>query len=367
MPRLQHLDALRGFIMLLMALDHASYFIAHVHPSEFWSAPLPHYASTAAFLTRFVSHLCAPGFFFLAGAGVMLFAQARLQLGWTANAVRKHYIVRGLLLVLLQVLVENQAWALGSRGGGGTPFIYVGVLYGLGASMAIGVLLFRLPAWSLLGLGVAAVVATQVIVPGMVAPGEPFTVATRLMMVPGRTSPVVVFYPLIPWAGLTLTGMAYARLLPAGSAAMRPTALCGAACLLVFLLLRLGGGFGNTHTVDTSGWIGLLSVTKYPPSLTFVLLTLGLDLLLLALFAKITGCTRGVQWLLVFGQCALFFYLAHLYLNALMGRYLAPAEGTGPVAMYGYWAVGLAALYPLCRWYGAFKRTTAPGSLWRFF
>lgn len=364
MPRFQSMDALRGLIMLLMALDHASYFIAQVHPSEFWSAPLPHYTSALAFLTRFLSHLCAPGFFFLTGAGMVLFAQSRRRMGWSETAIRKHYLVRGLLLVLLQVLVENRAWALGSRGGGGSALVYLGVLYGLGASMATGAFMLRFPAGMLFALGMAALTATQWVVPGLVTAGESFSVTTRLLVVPGRTSPIVVLYPLVPWAGLTLLGMAYARWVTPRADAVRITGIAGAICLLLFATLRFAGGFGNTHPVIAGGWIDFLNVTKYPPSLTFVLLTLGLDLLLLALFSR-----AGHAWLrplTVFGQTALFFYVAHLYLYAATGRLLA-AGGTSLPGMVPFWIAGLVLLYPLCERYGRFKRAKAPDSLWRLF
>ena len=363
--RLAHLDLLRGLIMLLMALDHASLFVAHVHPSEFWAGPPPHYAGSAAFLTRFASHLCAPGFFFLTGAGMVLFARQRRRSGWSDEAVRKHYLLRGLLLVLLQLLVENPAWSLGSRAGGESSFVYFGVLYGLGAAMIAGAILVRLPPVGLLGLGVVCLVSTQVVVPGWVSPGETLSVATRLLLVPGRTSPIVVLYPVIPWAGVTLLGMAYAHLLAGEGRARRRTVLIGSVSLALFLLLRLFGGFGNTRPVDTSDWIGFFSLTKYPPSLTFVLLTLGLDLLILALFSGSTGKAAGIRLLEVYGRTPLLFYLVHLYLYALMGRYLAPADGTSLAAMYLYWAAGVAVLYPLCRRYGAFKRATAAGSVWR--
>lgn len=107
--RLMHLDALRGLIMILMAIDHASYFIAHTHVSEFWGIPLPQYQSALPFLTRFVTHFSAPGFFFLMGVGMILFADSRRKLGWTKNAIRKHFILRGLLLIAMQIFIETPA------------------------------------------------------------------------------------------------------------------------------------------------------------------------------------------------------------------------------------------------------------------
>src|SRR5215475_3578570 len=139
--RLAPLDALRGLIMVVMALDHANLFIAHQHPlPEFWSAPTPPPASVLAFLTRFVTHFAAPGFFFLMGAGMVLLADSRRRLGWSKGAIVRYLLARGGLLIALQLLVENPAWRIGD----GPIFTrqvflsYFGVLYGLGAAMIVG-------------------------------------------------------------------------------------------------------------------------------------------------------------------------------------------------------------------------------------
>jgi formate hydrogenlyase subunit 3/multisubunit Na+/H+ antiporter MnhD subunit len=108
-------------------------------------------------------------------------------------------------------------------------------------------------------------------------------------------------------------------------------------------------------------------VTKYPPSIAFLLLNLGVILLLLSLFARVGE--KAKKWgrpLLVFGQSSLFFYLLHLYLYGIIGLFFAP-QGTGILWMYVFWAVGLILLYPLCLKYGRFKRKKSPESIWRFF
>src|SRR5436190_4841829 len=138
-PRLLPLDALRGLIMVLMSLDHANYFVAREHGrGEFWFLPLPTYSDALTFLTRFVTHFSAPGFFFLMGAGMSLFAASRRRLGWTEGAISRHLLVRGALLIVLQLAVENRAWPLGLPPGVPDIFsLYFGVLYGLGAAMIV--------------------------------------------------------------------------------------------------------------------------------------------------------------------------------------------------------------------------------------
>lgn len=374
--RLLHFDLLRGFIMVLMALDHASFFIAHKHSGEFWGQPQPHYDSALAFLTRLVTHLCAPGFFFLTGVGMLLFAEARRTVGWSEFAIRKHYLTRGALLIVLQLFIENPAWVLGPTsttaqppGGGSSVLLHFGVLYGLGAAMILSVWLLRLSVPVLVGLGALAVLTTQWLTPGPATVNELYSPIVRLLLVPGHSNLVQVFYPVVPWVGLTLFGMAFAKIVRARPAqTVRLSLALGAGLLLLFLLVRGSGGFGNLQPQTDTSWIGFLNVTKYPPSLAYVTLTLGCDLLLLAVFTPIAArANRWWQVLLVFGQTALCFYLAHLYLYALAGLTLAPGQGTSLPWMYAYWLSGLFILYWLCRRYRAFKQTTAPDSVWRFF
>jgi uncharacterized membrane protein len=367
--RLLPLDALRGLIIVVMALDHANLFIAHAHPPpELWSAPPARLIDTLAFLTRFVTHFAAPGFFFLLGAGMVLLADARRRLGWSEGRIMRHLALRGVVLIALQLLVENPAWQIGA----GPIFdravflSYFGVLYGLGAAMIAGAPLLRLPAAALLGLGLAAELATELIVTvvrraGIVASGP-----LRLLVVPERSADFTVLYPIVPWLGVALCGMAFGRLLardPAGG--YRLAALVGAGLLALFVVLRAAGGFGNLQPPAGAGAIAFLNVVKYPPSLVFLALTLGVDLLLLAFLAH-AGNTlaRWGQPLLVLGRSPLLFYIAHLYLYGLIGRALGP-RGTDIPRMYPLWLLGLALLLPVCWLYGRFKARQAPDSLWR--
>ena len=131
--RLLAVDALRGLIIVVMALDHANHFVAQKHPSgEQWGGSFPIYGDTITFLTRFVTHLAAPGFFFLMGVGMLLFAKSRRRQGWSRWIVIRHFMVRGALLILLQFFVINRAWELSP--GGWQLDTYVGVLFALGGT-----------------------------------------------------------------------------------------------------------------------------------------------------------------------------------------------------------------------------------------
>ncbi|MBN1920017.1 MAG: DUF1624 domain-containing protein, partial [Anaerolineae bacterium] len=151
--RLLPLDSLRGLLMAVMALDHANTFISHGKRGfELWTGPFPNYAGHAlAFLTRGITHIAAPGFFFLMGAGMVLFAHSRRERGWSDGQIARQFALRAALLLFLQFCVENPAWRLGQPDNGQT---YYGVLYALGGAMLIGILLLRLPQRWLIGLSV---------------------------------------------------------------------------------------------------------------------------------------------------------------------------------------------------------------------
>lgn len=361
-PRLPPIDALRGLLMVLMALDHASLLIAGAHPSaEIWSAPLPRYAGALPFLTRLVTHLAAPGFALLLGVSLALFTDARQRRGWGRATLTRYLMLRGLLLIGLQLLVENPAWQLGQ------PYqplpIYLGVLYALGGALIASTGLVWLPAPAQLALGLAAIGVTLLAVPPGLDPIA-LSLPRALLLTPGVSGPLAVRYPLLPWLGVVCFGLAYGRwLLRRRAQAYRAAAWLGLAGLAGFVAVRLWGGFGNIRMLETPDWIGFLNVVKYPPSLPFLLLTLGMNLLLLALFSRVWG-QGWARPLLVLGRRPLIFYVAHLYLYGALGLLLAPG-GVGLLRMYPLWLFGLAPLLLLCRWFGTFQRRRPPESLWR--
>jgi uncharacterized membrane protein len=231
--------------------------------------------------------------------------------------------------------------------------------------MIVFAFLYRLRPVVLAVISIAALIATQLVTP---PPGQVHVLyppLLRVLFIPGQTGIWQVYYPIVPWLGACGLGMAFGNMLTENRRrAFRAALITGICALVLFVIVRLADGFGNLHPVG-AGIIGFLNVTKYPPSLSFMLLTLGIDLLLLALFERIhvwfeQHCTTP----LVYGRSALFFYTVHLYLYALMDAYIPGA--TSIRMMYPFWLLGLILLYPLCRWYGAFKLRSAPESIWRF-
>jgi uncharacterized membrane protein len=376
--RLTSIDAARGLIVILMAIDHARGFIAKNHPAEFWGSPLPDYGADAlAFLTRLVTHPCAPGFFFLMGTGMALLAASRAQVGWSSDRIVRHFIWRGLALILLGQVLESPASTFafanatrvelyGARvpgAGGSIPSLILGVLCGLGAALILASVLVRLRAGALIGIaGVSALVA-QWITPSAAQAGVPFHPVLRLLFIPGQTGPLLVVYPALAWLPCTLLGMAFGRwVLEDRERAFRRIGTAGVVFLALFVVLRAAGGFGNI-TPAPPGGIGFFNLVKYPPSLTFLLFTLGLNLVVLAAIERCRPRESPSNPLLVFGSVPLFFFFAHLWLYAAIGRFF-PAGTTLP-QMYVFWLLGLVLLYWPCRWYGEFKRRRPAGSIFR--
>jgi uncharacterized membrane protein len=374
--RLLPLDALRGLIMVLMALDHASAFIARRHSAEFWSGAITRYDSALPFLTRFVTHLCAPGFLFLMGCGMSLFAASRRAMGWTEGRIARFFVTRGLLLVLVNQLIENPAWMVGiltgkppesppMPGAGGMPMILTGVLTAIGLSAAVVGPFLRFGAGVWLALGLIGLGLSNLLVPAPDQAGVAFSPWLRLLLIPGQTGILVVIYPLLPWFAIAALGVAFGHGLRRNHALWIAWApWIGFALLVVGVLLRAAGGFGNFVPPRDGSWIEVLNVVKYPPALVFTLWMIDLDLVLLGLLSGTRGWFQA--WLAVYGQAPLFFYLAHLWLYAVIGA-LFFRQGTTLGSMYGVWLAGLIPLWFLSRWYRDFKSRTPSESVWRFF
>ncbi len=377
--RLFPLDSFRGLIMIAMAIDHASLLVAKVHSGEFWGMALPEYQDAWWFLTRWITHLCAPGFFFAMGAGVALLTAARRADGWTEGRITRFLVTRGLLLILLQQFLENPAWLLGELSaaagaqtvrGGGVPgggegvMLHLGVLYALGAALVIWGFLYRLPSSAVAAISIAAIGGTHLLMPGPGWAAEQFHPVIRLLVVPGQSGILQVFYPVLPWMGVAGLGVLAGRLLREDPSGAWPViGAAGAALLLLFLTMRFLGA-GDYHPVG-AGVIGWLNATKYPPSVVFLAMTLGVNLIVLWALARWSATPGDRNPVSVFGRSALFFYIVHLYLYALMG--FAFRSGGGLTVLYGAWLVGLVLLYPLCLWWWRFKSARPAESMWRLF
>lgn len=366
-PRLLAVDALRGLIIVFMALDHANYFIAQQHsPGEYWGGAYPVYDSIAPFLTRFFTHFCAPGFFFLMGVGMMLFTLSRQKRGWSRGEIIRHFLLRGALLIGLQLLVVNRAWELSA--GGWEIEWYFGVLYALGGAMILCSALLWLKPSYLVGISLFLLIGTEILVPDPQAWGQSFPLIQNLFFFSGGDFPAAwVNYPILAWLELAVFGLAFGQWLAQDrEKTFRLAGVMGLGSLAAFIVLRGLDGFGNLRPISGDGWMNFLNPVKYPPSITFTLLTIGVNLLFLRLFAWIAEWRASLlQPLVVFGSTPLFFYVLHLFLYAIIGRLLTP-QGLSIASMLPLWILGLLILYPLCKWYAGIKVKQPDQSVLRF-
>ena len=381
--RLAALDILRGFIMALMALDHVVAFVYRYHPSEVWAGAWTRYSSWERFVTRLVTHLCAPGFFLLMGAGVALFLEARRNQGWSDSQARGFLWKRGLLLLAINQLIENRAWTLGFMvsqapppllpdgpwpGTPGPMWFVFSVLSGLGMALILSSLLITLRTFWLGLVATVILLASSLLTPSAEHLRDSYGLPLRLLFLPGQTGRSFVLYPLIPWSGIALWGLVLGRMLHRKSAqTLARLPLIGLGLVVAALLLRALGGPGNLRLPRDDSAIEFFNLIKYPPSLVFTFLFVGANLLLLSLWNQLGAkFARLSEVLSTFGQVPLFYYLLHLYLYCGVGA-LWFRKGASLPMTYLVWLLGLVPLYFACRAYRRFKATTAIDSLWRFF
>ncbi len=378
--RLASLDVLRGLIMVVMALDHVGLFVGRFHSNEMWAGAWTRYTSALPFLARFVTHFCAPGFFFLMGAGLSLMAQSRTAQGWTRWRISRHILRRGVVLIAVATLLEVPAFLVGILSGPPNPaanpeFAIPGateprwvltVLFALGASLIASAAFVHLRTWAWGLLAAGAILATALTTPGPAQFDTNYGLVRTVLLLSRWSHGVWSQYPLVPWFGTAALGVLFGRWLAQnGAAARRSQWWLGLGAIAVAVLLRTAGGFGNLREARDGSWIEFLNLIKYPPSLVFTLVMVGGNLLLLDVIdrTRLSATALG-RWLNVFGQAPLAFYIAHLWLFAAVGAFWFRA-GTGYGTVYIVWLAGLVPLYGVARSFGAFKATRPLDSLWR--
>jgi uncharacterized membrane protein len=364
--RIASIDQLRGLVIVLMALDHVrDYFSsARFSPTDLGQT------DTALFLTRWVTHYCAPSFVFLAGTSAYLMSR-RLP----RAAASRFLLSRGLWLVALEFTLVSFVWAFNVEYRTG---LVMQVIWVIGASMSILAGLIWLPTWAVAALGVVLLAghnALDGVAPAALGDWAPLW---TVLHVKGPTPFGIVLYPLLPWLGVMTVGYGFGALytLPV-PARRRATLALGAALCLLFVILRLCNGYGDPApwSAQSDAWLTLLSflnVTKYPPSLAFAAMTLGPALLALCAFERARGPLAGL--LATFGRVPLFAYVLHLALAHLLAGAAAFALGHGKAVLtnlfvffpegwgtdlggvYLAWLTVLAMLFPACHWFAQLKR-----------
>jgi uncharacterized membrane protein len=357
--RIISIDVLRGLVMALMALDHTRDFFGSgdFNPRDV--------TEPALFLTRWVTHLCAPTFIFLAGLSAFLYGRGR-----SAGELSRFLFIRGIWLMLIDLTLIKFGWRF--------DFDFyrlgAGIIFVIGASMIALAALIWLPRWAIAVVALV-MIAGHNLLDGISA--ETFGQAAWIWHFLHERGPVTlgegvgvyVLYPLIPWIGVMAAGYALGPAMQLEPETRRRLLLrLGAAVTLGFVLLRATNLYGDPApwTVQENWLLTMLSFLnceKYPPSLLYLMMTLGPALMLLAAFEHARGAfARGLA---IFGQVPFFFYVVHIYLIhslavaagvAITGTLTnTPAIGLGLAGIYLVWLLVLMLLYPLCRWFAGLK------------
>jgi len=374
--RIAALDLIRGGVMVIMAIDHTRDFFTNLNfePEDLtqtWGA---------LFFTRWITHFCAPLFFFLAGTGAFFYGSRR-----TPSALSRFLLTRGIWLTVAEFTIIGFGWTFV------LPFGFLGVIWCLGMSMVFLSALVRLPLRWLAVLSGAVIVLHDLLDGFRPGPGT-WTWVWQVFHVSG---PVNIFglrnfvlFPLMPWFAVMAMGYCFGALL------RRPdhqkwVLRLGVALTLAFVLLRSTNLYGNPPAdlkVVTAGDFHLqptfgktvmmfLDTEKYPPSLQFLLMTLGPSLLFLFALERY-GIPRLATPVVVFGRVPFFYYVLHIYvIHALAvvaamvfgqpygwllhgGFFLSdrPAGyGYGLPGVYLAWAITLIILYFPCLWFSRLK------------
>ncbi len=380
--RLESVDLLRGLLMLLMAIDHSRDFFSSVSgvdptdPTQSWPA---------LFATRWITHLCAPGFVALAGASVYL----QRQRGKTAAQTAKLLATRGLWLIFLEFTVISFGWSFAFAPG-------LQVIWAIGFAMLFLAALQRLPTIVIGCIGAAIVLVHNLFdrftpSPGLMIPRPGsldvlwiFLHHSGIIFFHGH--PVAfVLYPIVPWIGIIALGYAFGAVVILSPERRRKVASSlGFSFLLIFTGLRIFHGYGDPipfHHLPTEAQTAMsfFEVLKYPPSLQYVLATLGVLLLLYTLFDLAVSRSwlhklRGIVE--IYGRVPFFYYVLHIYFLHLGALLLTAAEGknwhfwlqpaavfTDHLAGWGFnlpgvylaWFILVTLLYFPCKWFAAVK------------
>ncbi|MHA1940095.1 MAG: DUF1624 domain-containing protein [Candidatus Hodarchaeales archaeon] len=392
--RINAIDFVRGLIIILMALDHASsYWNSGRIFGEFWywSRPDP-MPDLLQFLVRFVSHWCAPSFVFLAGTSVILYESNRLKKGAPQNEITKHLVIRGLLLLLIEWTLI--VWLF--EGG----MLYFGVLAAIGVGLIVFAFARKLNTKILLGFSLvlllepifAEFVWNPIFQPGYHPTSVSIFYIGELMdpilapypQILNWVKAVTYFpawpygiYPLDPWLGVMGLGLVFGRWLlkqqqvnKSNQEIAKKLGLTGALTLLVFFIVRTLQGLPTSYfslwvsdgvMIDNAfSFQNYFWLSKYPPSVVFLLWTLGGMCLALALAFYLQENIKFQKWtkfISIFGSAALFFYCAHLVIYGALPITLEMIKQFSIQITLIVWILGLLILYPLCIQFKQLKKT----------
>jgi len=375
--RIESIDLLRGLVMIIMALDHVrDYF----HADAFLFNPVDvEKTNVALFFTRWITHFCAPVFVFLAGTSAFLVGSRKGKKELTSFLLK-----RGLWILVLEFTVINFSWFFNIH----FSMIAITVISALGAGMIALAGFIHLPFKAILVFGILFVFGHNALDSIHVEGEGAAAVLWGFIHAPGGFHFPGFFlfigYPFLPWTGVMLLGYCFGSLYLPSQDGQRRRALLryfGFGAIAAFVILRLINIYGDPSHWSTQRdgvftFLSFLNVTKYPPSLLYLLVTLGPAMLLLSVSERWTG--KLSQYIIALGRVPMFYYILHIYLIHILAVIAAIATGftlsdmtfntwvTDSTNLKGYgfnlgvtylvWIIVVLALYPLCLRYDAYKQ-----------
>jgi uncharacterized membrane protein len=374
--RIESIDLLRGIVMIVMALDHVrDYFHADAflfNPTDLTKT------SVALFFTRWITHYCAPVFIFLAGTSAFLIGMRKSK-----KELSSFLLKRGLWLVFLELTVVNFAWFFNVE----FSLITLFVIWALGIGMILLAAFIHLPYMVTLAAGLIMVAGHNMLDGFNVEGNDIKAIGWSIIhqfqgFSLSENFSLFIAYPLVPWVGVMLLGYCFGIFYQSEFVATRKKLLLslGFGLILLFVVIRLNNVYGDpspwtfqSSTVFTV--LSFINVTKYPPSLLYLLITLGPAIVFLAVSENFAGAIS--QRIKILGRVPMFYYLLHLYLihflaviAALISGYEASdmvftswVTDSPNLAGYGFnlwivyavWIGVVVMLYPLCKWYDQYR------------
>ena len=374
--RIDSIDLLRGIVMVIMALDHVrDYF----HADAFLYDPLDlTQTSVLLFFTRWITHYCAPVFVFLAGTSAFLVGHRKGKRELSAFLLK-----RGLWLVFLELTIVNFAWFFNIH----FTLVLLVVIWALGVSMIVLAGLIHLPKKLILAVGFVLVAGHNTLDAVHVSGSDWKAVGWALLhefsFFDYKSFDLFIGYPLLAWIGVMALGYCFGSLyLLEASVRKKMLLQLGSAAIILFVVIRALNIYGDpvpwsSQDSAVKTFLSFINAAKYPPSLVYVLMTLGPSILFLAFAEGRSGKIK--QAFITVGRVPMFYYLLHLYLIHVLAILAAvlTGYGVGPMinfetwvtmnpalkgygfnlwVVYGVWIFVVVTLYPLCRWFDGYKR-----------
>lgn len=355
--RINSVDILRGIVLVIMALDHVRDYFSGF---KYEPTDLQH-TTTIMFFTRWITHYCAPVFIFLSGTSAFL----SMGKGKTVKQEAWRLLTRGLWLILLEHTVVRFGWMFDMD----YNMLFFQVIWAIGVSMVCLSGLIFLPRWAILATGLTMICCHNLL--DSVQGGfwwQLLHVQNMYNYAPGKM--VFIIYPLIPWIGVMAVGFCFGEIFTRPEEERNKWLYgIGISAIVSFIILRFINVYGDPspwqvmweHDQVIRSALSFINCTKYPPSLLYLLMTLGPAITLMPFLERMSGAVGNV--FKVYGRVPLFYYILHIYLihgmaviSSLLFSGGAPVKvfdhpGHGLPVVYGVWVLAVVILYFPCRWF----------------